>query len=674
MEEEDHHFDNHNLSEDDDLISEAPSMTPSMAEEASFIGSVSGIPTDEELGIDDYRASRKQHQERRKMSQERFHDEQNSLHDIDEETAQEHDDEYFEDYHPRGSSRNYGGSYRGGGDDDYYDDPSYRSGRDSSRRGSNSYRGSHRDSSRRGSEQQFSLFNTLNNIDDGDNSDESEPDILPGRRASMLNRGSDRSLQRPEQNVSYHNEMNNNNNNRNGSLNNNNQNNKDDHERPVWFWPLVTGACCCLLIIVIVIVVALLLLSGDTDDGDNGQAANVTRVRPTPRPSAAPTLAPTITAAPTRAPITPTTNAPVTPSPSNAPTARMPELICWSRNVAADWFVHANAAQSFQGTLVTISDVTIQNHVELAINNGSGGGQVWIGLNDNDIEGTYVWEATGQELNIKSEFAINAFAFEQPDNGGGTFVNLENCIQIDTTILPADSGFYAWRDSDCFSAATAIYQLPEMGKYRVVDQTLPVFQSTQCASEAWNLGNFGGCVNEAGEVLPPCSGTDVVNVNEDRIFCRNDGLADWFFHASIAQRYGGSLVQIEDEATNNLVKLLANSGNAPTWIGLNAHPSGTGWIWSWGINPTGTGTILNVGDAGAFFDFATNQPSGGTDETCVSLSPTDEYQWNDDVCGSAGHKAIYQLPRLATCHVLQAGGGFDCIDGSGNPLTELNSC
>jgi len=683
-------YDDKNNDDHDDEVSEAPSMTPSMAEEASMIGSLSGLPTDEELGIGNYRASQRQHRSLRSerttdREEDRFQDEggdeddddDRTLEDIHEEEEDEgdYDEEYFDDYNHhrsvRGSSRGGAGAAAGG-----YDagDHSYRS---SSRRGSsgNSYRGSSRHSHRGGgSQERFSLFESSQNneqyqMDDHSDSqdDESQPEtLLPGIRASKRQQQWDdqrqesyRSNNPPEQQQQS-------------------KKPQDDEENEhKWFFAAIVIGCCCLLIIVVIIVLAVLVLGGGNDDDgndDNDLPAN--RTRPTPRPSAAPTPAPTVSSRPSLAPVTPTTAAPATPAPSVAPTARMLQLYCWQRTLTTDWARHFSVAQSFQGHLATIPSSNVQNLVQLAMTNGPGGAnpntQAWIGLNDNDNEGDFVWAGTGDELDLNSQFAQEAFRIGEPDNGGGIFSSLQNCVQIDGTGLPGDSGFFAWRDADCFDSVSAIYQLPTLGKYHPVGQSQPTLESTQCAIEAWTLGNLGPCVDEAGTVLPPCSGADVVDVNQDRIFCRNDGLSDWTFHSRVAERYGGSLVRVDDEATNNLVKILASAGSAPSWIGLNANPSGAGWVWAWGSNPTGDGSVFTVGSGGFFDDFAVNQPSEGPGEGCVSLSTADGYQWNDDVC-NALHKAIYQLPRLATCHVLLAGGGFDCIDGQGNALTEANS-
>jgi len=125
-----------------------------------------------------------------------------------------------------------------------------------------------------------------------------------------------------------------------------------------------------------------------------------------------------------------------------------PTFVCKIRS-ANSWSAHSSNAISEGGQLLTINDQAMNDYLLTMF---PGNGKYWIGYNDIDNEGQFVWDdgSTSSYIN---------WTDGQPSNSGSSG---EDCVEF---LGPGGSG--KWNDLTCSTGRWAFYQFP-MSQYQSV--------------------------------------------------------------------------------------------------------------------------------------------------------------------------------------------------------------
>lgn len=122
----------------------------------------------------------------------------------------------------------------------------------------------------------------------------------------------------------------------------------------------------------------------------------------------------------------------------------------------SSWLTAEAEAQSLGGHLATINDAAENDWVTTTfINYGGQEKSLWIGLNDQTQEGTFVW-ASGETALFRN------WEFGQPDNGGGAFP-AEDFVHI----WPASRNLGLWND---YNTGDNWFGMPFHGVVEVVPE------------------------------------------------------------------------------------------------------------------------------------------------------------------------------------------------------------
>lgn len=247
-----------------------------------------------------------------------------------------------------------------------------------------------------------------------------------------------------------------------------------------------------------------------------------------------------------------------------------------------DWFHAQGACQSMGGDLVTMRD-EMEN--QFVVDNFQLG-NMWIGLNDNAMEGNFVW-ADGSGATYRN------WQPNEPSNGNGNG-SPENCVAMGAM---GTSGEARWNDAECSA------------------QELPMCMLRVPATYACPMGSL----ESNGKCLV------VSNM-----------MAAWTPARDACRSMGGDLATIHDAAENQA--LLANIYGkvaAPyVWIGLNDMDSEGNFVWS-------------DGSPADYRNWFPGDPTNGGmagPENCVALGTTAYRMWNDATCEDSAYY-VCALPR-----------------------------
>ncbi|BFZ06471.1 hypothetical protein BsWGS_09509 [Bradybaena similaris] len=212
--------------------------------------------------------------------------------------------------------------------------------------------------------------------------------------------------------------------------------------------------------------------------------------------------------------------------------------------------------QATGGSLVTISDSATQTWLlQNILSSYPTIYNIWIGLNDRDNEGGYVWADN-------SPFLYQSWASGEPNN----YLNREDCIRWNI------SGS-SWYDDYCYLSYSYICQVPTGSVIATAGPHPTGYANPQCGDYSWIMYN-GFCYYMA----PPFGVGD---------------LATWFVARQNCLNMGADLVSITGSDENGFLTFMSNKISTNNfWIGLNDLDLETfGWIdsspliyVSWDIN------------------------------------------------------------------------------------------
>ena len=256
-------------------------------------------------------------------------------------------------------------------------------------------------------------------------------------------------------------------------------------------------------------------------------------------------------------------------------------------------------AQSLGGHLVTINDQAEQDWLYSTFR---GFGDIWIGINDVEEEGTWVW-SSGEPV------AYTNWAGDEPNSGGsydGAFVDDGNGLWYDRHNTNSLRGVVEWEDPE---GRTGIGPGP-LGQYLLdIDISDPV--PPQVASIG-RLPAEGGTTSQMlstfdvtmSEALDPSTvNTPVYNFTTygGHTYLLTSSQS-WSDARAYAQGLGGELVTINDQAEQDW--LYATYGSQGFWIGINdAEVEGT-WVWSSGAPVDYTNWYGSEPNSGSDYDYA----------------------------------------------------------------------
>ncbi|KAI8498803.1 hypothetical protein Bbelb_232560 [Branchiostoma belcheri] len=301
-------------------------------------------------------------------------------------------------------------------------------------------------------------------------------------------------------------------------------------------------------------------------------------------------------------------------------------------------------------------------------------GYTWVGLNDIDSEGQWVFE-DGQSLASSGYSNWNSGA---PDSGDGTME--EDCVVFQATS-------HTWNDAGCGGTRQFLCQQTDEGLYRSIGcwaesdpRAIPSLESTdprldgdyqtranavekcywvarergyhlfavldggQCASTATAIETYkqyGASSDCAGDGRGASGANDVYEIFSDKrcpdgytpygAFCYKV-FPDQVTHANaqaLCTSQGGHLAMPKYNAINQLViYLLKREAAQGYWFGLQRVPGTSSFKWDDGT------------DLGSFDHWGSGQPNGGD---CVKYKDIQSRKWYDSPC-SGTRGSICQVP------------------------------
>jgi len=425
----------------------------------------------------------------------------------------------------------------------------------------------------------------------------------------------------------------------------------------------------------------------------------------TAAPSVSPTTSPSVspTSSPSSAPTASPTDS-VTLSPTSSPTSnpsKEPSMICRNTDKMS-WGNHEDAAVSLGGQLLSVPDQATHDYIVANLYTANGmwslSADLWIGLNDRDTNGQFVW-SDGSPVQFTN------FHDGEPNNGG-IFIPAEDCVHY------RDDGTGEWNDSQCGWAIGAIYNIPRSEFVNVcheldcmgwpgeeaIDYSLcpsptssptasPTSSPTDSPTDTPSLSPSTSSPTEIPSVSPTRSPTKAPSVKpfhsptkapsvsptdnpsvspttlsptsspiSETMMCVNSNSISWTNHEAEAVTWGGHLVSIPDASTQAYI--LNDMGQQTYLIGLNDISQEGTFVW-------------RSGSPVSYTNWFTNEPnSGDGDEDCVIVVAATNGQWFDVNC-QYEELGIYDLPLSVygdVCHL------YDCYSGPGKDPIDTSLC
>jgi len=317
---------------------------------------------------------------------------------------------------------------------------------------------------------------------------------------------------------------------------------------------------------------------------------------PTPNPNANPTATPTI-------------------CPTEPPSSE-PLFVC-QNILAGTWAAHAAYAGSNNGKLLSVLNQGMTTYLQSAFGTR---GKYWIGFNDIDSEGTWVWDDG-------STTCYENWGTNSPSNSGSFG---EDCAEY----LAGEQG--KWNDLNCGEDRFALYQFP-MSEYQAI-----------CSLYECQPGP-GNTLDQA------CGPTPSPTPSEPLFVCQIGSTKSWEDHKDSASSSNGQLLSVlNQEMTTYLQSEFGTDGNY--WIGFNDKDVEGTWVWDDGSNVS-------------YENWTGGQPDNhGGGEDCAEYLAGEAGKWNDRSC-STNREAYYQFPMseyLNVCGLSQ----YECKPGLGNTFTQ----
>jgi hypothetical protein len=234
---------------------------------------------------------------------------------------------------------------------------------------------------------------------------------------------------------------------------------------------------------------------------------------------------------------------------------------------ASTWHEAAAAAVLHGGLLASISSAS-ENGLLTSTYAGLGTNELWIGLNDEAVQDTWLWtdDSPSPPGSSTPGSGFNGWDGQQPNNGP------ERCAAFERSIQ-------AWHDYPCISPFRAIVEWPLTG---------PAALS--------GLRVFGG-----------------------HRYARTSVPMSWTHASALAAMLGARLVTIDDAGEQAFLTAQYANPVETFWIGLNDRATEGSFRWPDGSAP-------------AYTAWAAGEPNGTlNDENCVHLRPSTGL-WNDVQC------------------------------------------
>jgi hypothetical protein len=319
-------------------------------------------------------------------------------------------------------------------------------------------------------------------------------------------------------------------------------------------------------------------------------------------------------------------------------------------NNAMSWTNAKAAAQAIGGNLVTI-ETSAENNWLNSLANGQAG-HFWIGLNDANTEGTYVWSSgsgatyrnwnSGQPDNYNNEdyaefitpsgkwndwpsSSCTQGIIEIPCSGSGGNVTVTQIAgpASGSTFQPGTTTITYQASNGLGATATCSFTVTVEEVFEVL---CPGNVTIPCTAGCGPNGSNGGVVawNEPTVIWESCNANVCApstclngfnylgEYNGHRYFISDAG-ASWSAAKTAAQNAGGNLVTINNSSENTWLNNQISGSNV-YWIGLNDASSEGNFVWASGSSSTyraWTSGEPNNGGSGGNQDHVVFNASGG---------------------------------------------------------------
>jgi len=250
------------------------------------------------------------------------------------------------------------------------------------------------------------------------------------------------------------------------------------------------------------------------------------------------------------------------------------------------WYNSLNWCKSHGGWLVEIQDAAQQSAVSNAA--FQHGGDYWIGLTDENIEGYYEWAHTKQEARYTAWAPGNPLQFNEYNN----MVAIQRFNN------------YMWSN---------------------INQNEFYFEPLCYTPFLTNPGDVDD---------PQCEGGWYYDENFDTClwFAPQTAATSWAGARGYCQGLGGDLAEILQAGQNIFIRDHANqfvNNREGYWIGLNDEEREGEYVWA------ASGVVAEYFDWSFGGGFGNPpEPKGGQAQNCVSIDKMDYYTWFDTACNS----------------------------------------
>ncbi|BFZ22363.1 hypothetical protein BsWGS_25402 [Bradybaena similaris] len=300
-----------------------------------------------------------------------------------------------------------------------------------------------------------------------------------------------------------------------------------------------------------------------------------------------------------------------------------------------NWFDAQAACEGYGGSLVSLHDDNTNVFIKSLTGWNLAGG-FWIGLNDRDVESSYVWSDG-------SPFEYSKWAKGEPNSA----TLAEDCVEELAATMD-------WNDINCYLSRAYACAIVRGVPLPTAIATVSTTEAPQCTEAGWWFHD-GSCYYFSPEYGKNASVT-------------------WFESRRLCQSMGADLVSIASEDENNfLITELSRREMSMFWISLNQLQQ-TSYVWA-------------DGSPQSFVAWGPNEPNnfmGG--ERCVAMVG-DRGIWQDEECmadhgyvckksnetSASGHQ-VTTATYIGSCPEGFVSGGVNSkcyyIGGLGNQTTD----
>lgn len=326
--------------------------------------------------------------------------------------------------------------------------------------------------------------------------------------------------------------------------------------------------------------------------------------------------------------------------------------------ICTDTLSRTNAetlCESFSMSLVEIDDANENAHI---VSEG-GGAELWIGANDRNQEGVWVWASGTQFWSGDSTGSAVGGAYEnwasgQPDDA----VDGQDCGRM------LSGG--TWGDVSCVT--TSSYAVACEGPIACGDGVVNTGEECDDGDPDDGDGCSSSCVIEAGyrcegspsvcvticdlsgEYRSPPPGASTVFRDSEYFYCSSATDFDTAELDCAGLGANWTLAQIDDADENTAAVQMTGTA---VWLGGTDEVSEGQWLW-----PDGT-VFYDSGTNAEYSNFAVSEPNGAASENCLQLATSGT--WSDESCAST---TGYLCEGPPTCGNAVIASTEQCDDGN----------